>query len=232
MKVKAPFMRCVACSRLAGLIFSAMAVVAALALVAPANAAVIDFESIATGACRAAPSIATDGFTFSTAAQNLFSCDGTRFDLPSNGTITVGSENPTVTTMALTGGGTFSVQSIDLGELFVDNTAPHLVELTGHRLDGGTVNTTFALDNINDGAGGVADFQTFLVPSSFVNLRSLVLTGTGQNDPRFMFDNVGVDAVDATPVPEPTSLLLIGSGLGAITARKLGRSGATRSTAL
>lgn len=207
-------------SRLAGFALPAMAFAATLVVGTPASALVIDFESIATGACvSAGTSFTTQGFTFSTGAFTFFSCDGTRTDLASNGTITVGSENPTVTTMTKSGGEAFSVQSIDLGELFTSETGSHQVRITGDLSGGGTVSATVDLDNINDGSGGVADFQTFSLPSSFDNLQSLVLAGTlPLEDPRFMFDNIVVGAGELSPVPEPSTALLLGSALTGVLA--------------
>jgi hypothetical protein len=208
-------------TRLTGWSLPALAFAATFVAASPANASVIDFQSIATGTCvSVGNSFTTQGFTFSTGASNFFSCDGTRNDLPSNGTITVGSESPTVTTMTQFGGGAFSMQSIDLGELFTSQTGPHQVQIAGNVSGGGTVSATFDLDNINDGVGGVADFQTFLLPSSFDNLQSVVLTGTlPTDDPRFMFDNIVVDAGELAPVPEPTTVLLLGSTLTGVLLR-------------
>ena len=193
--------------------------VALLAVAAPASALVIDFESITASSCNSFPSITTQGFDFTTVAPILFACDGTRVDLASNGTNTVGSQTPTITTMAQTGGGLFSLIAIDLAELFIGNSPKNLrVQVKGRVQGGGIVRVVFLLDGINDGAGGAADFETFILPGNFVNLTSLNITGvpTDRIFRRFMFDNI---VVTTQVVPEPTSLLLLGVGLAALARR-------------
>ena len=186
-----------------------------------ANALVVDFESLPPGGGCYIPSnpFSTQGFDFSTVGFGFFVCGGTRSDLPSNGTNTVGSEEPTVTTMSRSGGGIFSLNSIDLGELFVGTPFGHQVQIDGNLQGGGMVSALFTLDGINDGVGGAADFETFLLPNTFTNLNSVVLTGlhSSQLDPRFMFDNI---VVDAQVVPEPALLPLLVIGLAGMAVKR------------
>jgi len=177
----------------------------------------IDFESVPAGGClNIGDSFTTQGFDFSTEGSNFFSCNSTRSDLPSNETNYVGSESPSITTMAATDGATFSLISIDLAELFVGREGYDDVRIDGILLGGGTATSMFTLDGVNDGPGGEADFETFLLSGGFSNLTSIVLTATDSSNPRFSFDNIVVDTMMTTSVPEPGTLALLGVGLAGI----------------
>jgi hypothetical protein len=73
----------------------------------------------------------------------------------------------------------------------------------------------FRLDFINDASGPADDFQLFAVPSSlrkqFV-YRFSAVPGLNPNDSFYSLDNLDVAPA---PVPEPCSMLLLASGLGA-----------------
>ncbi len=108
-------------------------------------------------------------------------------------------------------GQAFALKSLDAAESFSGLStfwAPHLV-LTGEVVDGATTEASFDLDLINDGPGGSADFQTFLLPPTFANLTALTIAGggnQGRND--FSIDNLRL-----TTVPEPSSLVLCSLGV-------------------
>jgi len=130
-------------------------------------------------------------------------------------------------TMSLIGGGTFRLNSAQLAEgfnhasgSFGDNATSILI--TGNIFGGGTISTTVILDGINDGPGGLADFQlaTFWTGGggpAWDNLTSVVFDGIGGNDSRMGIDNIIVN------VPEPSSLALVGMGIFACAWRKLAR---------
>ena len=125
-------------------------------------------------------------------------------------------------TMSPIGGGTFRLNSLQLGEGFHggtgslgDNATSLLV--TGNLLGGGTVSTTITFDGINDGPGGLADFQLATFNSGWINLTSVVFDGLGGNDGRLGIDSVIVN------VPEPSSLALAGIGILACVWRRLAR---------
>ena len=87
-------------------------------------------------------------------------------------------------TMQRAGAGTFSLFSLDAGEFYAKHLADHpdaeWIEITGTQQNGNIVTHTIFLDGIRDGVGGVADFQHFVLPATFVNLRSVVFTDGGQ----------------------------------------------------
>jgi hypothetical protein len=104
-------------------------------------------------------------------------------------------------------GRSFSLESFDAAESFSglsDFWARQLV-LTGDVLGGGAVTTSFALDFVNDGSGPLSDFQTFMLPTTFVSLIGLTITGSGnvgRND--FAIDNLHL-----TVVPEPSTVVFL-----------------------
>lgn len=102
-------------------------------------------------------------------------------------------------------GAAFTLVSIQLSTLVSNGTSP-AVTFTGHLVGGGTVTQTFTPT--------VFGFQTFNFNSSFTNLLSVTWhQGTDERNAH-QFDNIVVD-----PVPEPSAMILLGSGLVAAATR-------------
>jgi hypothetical protein len=108
--------------------------------------------------------------------------------------------------MTSAGGGTFSLNALDGDKLWNDDASaaaggfPNATEIDvlGNLLGGGTVSATLLLN------GGTA-FQHFTLPGTFTNLTSVVFEGNADH-------SIAIDNITAnTAVPEPTSILLLGS---------------------
>lgn len=143
-----------------------------------------------------------------------------------NGTVTLYQNHGDYTndlgfTMTPESGIPFSLQGFDAAELYTsDGTGrAHDINLVGIQVDGTILTSSFSLDLINDGPGGVADFEGFTLPSTWINLTSAtfsgdkILFGEGYITGGFLVDNI---SVNATPVPEPSTWALLGLGLAGI----------------
>lgn len=167
---------------------------------------VIDFESLASngsGFVEVGPSYSEDGFTLTNlSATNAFAlrsseANNTQY-YPGSAALFNNSGNG-VTHLASDAGATFDLSSIDLVEIDINRLGPTNVSFTGNLAGGGTVSQSFSLD-------GIFGFETVAF-TGFTDLISATWTQTSQFH---QFDNI---TIDATGVPEPTSLVLLGLGL-------------------
>jgi hypothetical protein len=107
----------------------------------------------------------------------------------------------------------------------VPTTWARMIRATGSLAAGGSVVQDITLDLVNDGPGGVADFQQFFLPAAFGNVTRVEFTGLmgGADDDGFQLDNIEVGAAADAAVPEPASLTLLASGLAAVAWRRRNR---------
>jgi hypothetical protein len=135
---------------------------------------------------------------------------------PSNGTQYIGLDTPGIS-MELVSGGVFSLLGFDAAEGYLidsDGSGPspflptsfaEKIRVTGYLVGGGTVSTVFDFDGINDGPGGVTDFQTFAL-SGFLGLTKVDFVGldgggsiSGAGSGQFF----SIDNINATPAAVP-----------------------------
>lgn len=179
-----------------------------------AQALVIDFEDVPHEPVNAVGDLVSGGFLFDLATDHYHVLDHTYLGGPANGTTWFAVDdnngnNPV--TMSVTGGGVFSLSSLDLAEWFSEPSTEILV--IGNFSGGGSVSTSLIMDQVWDGVGGVADFETFVFNSSWTNLSSVVFDSTGAgNGPHqgWAIDNIDVSA---HPIPGPSTISVLSAGL-------------------
>lgn len=139
---------------------------------------------------------------------------------PSNGTVHAVGLPPAfggVITIRKRGGGTFTFVGFDAAEVPYIGSPAASVDIKGVRYDSSEYTTSVLLDGLSDGVGGVADFQTFSPVTSFFDVFTELSFSAGYYD--FAIDNIVLMDAEAPAVPEPASLLLVGTGLVAVTRR-------------
>lgn len=110
---------------------------------------------------------------------------------------------------SFTNGSSFSLVAVDLAEYSTVLPNAVTVPFYGYRADGSMVSTSFTTDGIIDGAGPLADFQTFYFGPEFSNLMRVEIPTYG-----WSLDNLVVS------IPEPTTPALVGLGGLALLARR------------
>ena len=195
--------------------------VALLALTGAAQAqTTLDFNTLpnpSNGDNDQGVSITEDGFTLTDLAPDPFgfasiASDGANISLNYTGSValfnnTIGG----VTRLTQDNGNPFTLNSIDLANLFLQFVRPggDSVDFTGDVQGGGIVTQSFTLAASNA-------LQTFAFNASFTNLLSVSFTQDGLLN---QFDNIVVNG--GTPVPEPGSMaLLVGAGIGGVMLRR------------
>jgi hypothetical protein len=100
--------------------------------------------------------------------------------------------------------------------LDVISATNNLIYVTGFRDGGGTIHATFVTDSIpSDGTGANVDFETFVFGPGCTNPVALHFTTPSVNGERMGYDNIVVNVV-----PEPSTALLLASGLVGIAGQR------------
>lgn len=197
------------------------------AVVSPASAVVLDFESLAfTGFSNQAPqsisatptTYTEDGFTLITTGANAgfgFARYGTASGRFPGSTALLNNTVARDTVLTKNGGGPFSISAISLSTTNISSGSFDVL-FTGTKSDNTTVDQIFSIDNT------IYNLETFLFASDFTDLVSLTWA---QGSPSHQFDNIVLDeTVNAVPAPGPLGVLAFGLAGLAFARRKRGDS--------
>lgn len=168
----------------------------------PVHAAIIDFESLAHDDAELqnhGETYEEDGFALWSLAGPSLVTFGSQAEGFIGTTALFNDDYPGVTWLATADNTLFSLISIDLSELCDHaDVTDDVVTFYGLNAFGVVVSQSFILD-------GVLGAQTFAFDASF---RGVANVWWAQSDYFVQFDNI-----NASPVPEPSTLFLFGAGL-------------------
>jgi PEP-CTERM motif len=173
---------------------------------ASASATTITFDSTVqpgSGTHSVGSSYTESGFTFASALIDAMN-SGSQ-DYTGTGTI---SASDGVFTLAAADASAFDFTGITVWELN-RGIHPTNVQFVGSFVGGGTISRTVSTNGTFDG-----DVFSF---TGFTDLSSLAINGL---DFTYQIDNVVVNSTAPAAVPEPASMLLLGTGLLAAAARR------------
>lgn len=122
-----------------------------------------------------------------------------------NGTTYLLNDDANGMTIVANDGSAFSLSQFDAAEWDSSFSGNQQVVVTGTFLGGGTTIQNFTSDATStDGNGGLVDFETYTVNSSFNNLISLNIRNANAD---MAWDNIVLN--EASAVPEPSSVVLL-----------------------
>ncbi len=199
------------------MIFKAILICAGLTFaLLPLSAETVTFDQIlVTDNDIQSGTITTQGFNFSSSSFHIVNdpaaCAGGCVDDGSQYLAVVGPALDSAVTVTSAGGQPFSVTGLDGAKLFLTPGglagAPNAdtLDLLGMASGGGTISISLTLP-------AEGSFSTFAL-SGFTNLTSLVISGTGGGSTDASW---AVDNLVAGQVPEPSTFMLLGSGVLAL----------------
>jgi hypothetical protein len=190
---------------------------AALLLTAPAaKAAVVGFDELAHNLpYQTSASVSSGGFDFANngGSGSIIIWGKSNASNADPGGATLGHNHGfTTTTMTKSDGGSFSLTSIDFGDVYNQAYNIQKIQIVGTKADLSTVTHTVTTD-------ALAGLETFLF-ADFDDLIAVAWTTiSGTANGYLQVDNVVVDGV-ASSVPEPMSLSLFAGGLAALAVQR------------
>lgn len=196
-----------------------------------AGALVVDFESIpaSSAGTQLGTTVTTQGFTFTQfqGSNRIFSTDSTNPGLAANGTQYILDDTSPGSHFFITesSGAAFDLLSFDAAEAFAQPQQQTQnavgIGLQANQVGGNVLQAQFLLDGVIDGPGGVADFETFTLPATWVNLTSVHIAWASLPNQNpisvFAIDNFNVI------VPEPVTATLICAGVLILSRRRFHR---------
>lgn len=195
---------------------------ASIAFIPIAQAATVTFEDVASGIFPLP--VTSSGFNFTGTGAVGVTANGSECTplCSSNGTnrlLAPGATfGATSITMSRVNGQSFLLLALDAAEMFsgFPNFDAAQIDYLGYLGANLVISGALVLDLINDGPGGVADFQTFTIAGSALVDR-IVFTGAGGigGNNAFALDNLVTSSV-----PEPGSLTLVGLCLAGLVASR------------